>query len=39
MPQVDAAIQDNLEEMLRPWRQEVQRTLERPVPAAPGVER
>ena len=36
---VDSAVKDNLEEMLRPWRQEVQRTLERPVPAAPGVER
>jgi signal transduction histidine kinase len=36
---VDAAIQDNLEEMLRPWRQEVQRTLERPVPAAPAANR
>ncbi len=36
---VDSAVKDNLEEMLRPWRQEVQRTLERPVPAAPGVDR
>jgi signal transduction histidine kinase len=34
---VDAG--DNLEEMLRPWRQEVQRTLDRAVPAAPGAER
>ena len=33
---VDPAIQDNLEEMLRPWRQEVQRTMDRPVPAAPA---
>jgi two-component system, NarL family, sensor histidine kinase BarA len=38
-PHVDSAVKDNLEEMLRPWRQEVQRTLERPVPAAPGVDR
>jgi len=36
---LDAAIQDNLEEMLRPWRQEVQRTLDRAVPAAPVAER
>jgi signal transduction histidine kinase len=34
---VDAG--DNLEEMLRPWRQEVQRTLDRAVPAAPVAER
>jgi signal transduction histidine kinase len=34
---VDAG--DNLEEMLRPWRQEVQRTLDRAIPAAPVAER
>src|SRR5262249_44107547 len=33
---VDSAMQDNLEEMLRPWRQEVQRTLERPLAATPS---
>jgi signal transduction histidine kinase len=36
---LDATVKDNFEEMLRPRRQEMQRTLERPVPAAPGAER
>jgi two-component system sensor histidine kinase BarA len=38
-PQVDAAVSDNLEEMLRPKRQEIQHTLERAVPAGPVAER
>jgi two-component system, NarL family, sensor histidine kinase BarA len=37
--QLDAAVKDNLEELLRPRRQEMQRTLERAVPAGPGAER
>ncbi len=35
----DAAMKDNLEEMIRPRRQEMQRTLEHHVPVVPGVER
>ncbi len=34
-PQLDATVKDNLEEMLRPQRQVMQRTLERGVPAEP----
>jgi two-component system, NarL family, sensor histidine kinase BarA len=34
-PQLDATVKDNLEEMLRPQRQEMQRTLERERPAEP----
>ncbi|HTQ40120.1 MAG TPA: HAMP domain-containing sensor histidine kinase [Pirellulales bacterium] len=37
-PQLDASVKDNLEEMLRPQRHEMQRTLERVVTAAPGAE-
>ncbi|HZZ29305.1 MAG TPA: ATP-binding protein [Pirellulales bacterium] len=38
-PQLDAAVTDNMEELMRPRRHEIQRSLERTVPAAPGVER
>jgi signal transduction histidine kinase len=38
-PQLDATVKDNLEELLRPRRQEMQRTLERAVPAGPVAER
>jgi two-component system sensor histidine kinase BarA len=38
-PRFDAATGDNMEEMLRPQRQEIHRTLDRAVPATPGVER
>ena len=38
-PQLDAVVKDNMEELLRPRRQEMQRTLERELPAEPVAER
>ncbi len=36
---LDSTVKDNLEELLRPRRQEMQRVLERSVPASPAAER
>ncbi|HEY2826059.1 MAG TPA: HAMP domain-containing sensor histidine kinase [Pirellulales bacterium] len=38
-PQLDATVKDNLEELIRPRRQEMQRTLERTVSTGPVAER
>jgi signal transduction histidine kinase len=38
-PQLDPVVKDNMEELLRPRRQEMQRTLERELPAEPVAER
>ncbi len=37
-PRMDSPMAENIDELLRPRRQELQRTLDRPVPAAPLAE-
>jgi len=37
-PRIDSPIGENIDELIRPRRQELRRTLDRPVPAAPAAE-
>ncbi|HEY2149076.1 MAG TPA: ATP-binding protein, partial [Pirellulales bacterium] len=37
-PRMDSPIGENIDELIRPRRQELRRTLERPVPAAPAAD-
>jgi signal transduction histidine kinase len=37
-PRMDSPLNENIDELIRPRRQELQRSLDRPVPAAPAVE-